>query len=120
MSVSKLTKDLNCTAQFSHSICKFQDMNSKGMRVGNAKEHGGLYYFEEDFSKNKQALTYGCKFFSLSREQQVMLCHTRLGHPSFQYLKQLFPSLFRYKDIFQCDIYQIDKHQRSFYLLQLY
>lgn len=35
LSVSKITKDQNCTAQFSHSICKFQDMTS-GMRIGSA------------------------------------------------------------------------------------
>ena len=62
MSVRKLTKDLNYNAQFSDSICKFQDTTSE-MRIGNTKEHGGLYYFKEDFSKNKQALTAVVNFF---------------------------------------------------------
>lgn len=64
------------------------------MRIGSAKEHNGLLYFQEGISNNKQALTAGCEFISLSREQQLMLWHCRLGYPSFQYLKQLFPSLF--------------------------
>lgn len=119
LSVSKITKDLNCTAQFSHSICKFQDMTS-GMTIGSAKEHNGLYYFEEGISNNKQALTVGCEFLSLSREQQIMLWHSRLGHPNFQYLKQLFPTLFRNKDVFQCDVCQIAKHQRSNFPSQPY
>ena len=33
LSVSKIIKDLNCTALFSHSFCKFQDMTSR-MRIG--------------------------------------------------------------------------------------
>ena len=49
-----------------------------------------------------------------------MLWHSRLGHPSFQYLKQLFPSLFRNKDVFQCDFCQIAKHQRSVFPSQPY
>ena len=38
LSVSKITKDLNCFVNFSHS-CKFQDLIS-GRKIGNAKEHG--------------------------------------------------------------------------------
>jgi len=35
-----------------------------------------------------------------------MLCHLRLGHPSFKYLKTLFPKLFEGKNIssFQCEV----------------
>lgn len=111
LSVSKITRDLNCTVVFSHSHCIFQDM-ILGMRIGSAKEHNGLYYFEEEISSNQHALTSSSCSPSLSRKQQIMLWHSRLGHPSFPYLKQLFPSLFENKDIFQCDICQIAKHQR--------
>ena len=49
-----------------------------------------------------------------------MLWHFRLGHPNFQYLKHLFPSLFNNKDVFQCDICQFAKHQHSNYPSQPY
>ncbi|CAH9105932.1 unnamed protein product, partial [Cuscuta epithymum] len=46
-----------------------------------------------------------------------MLWHYRLGHPSFGYLKHLFPILFKNKDVevFQCEICQLAKHKRSVY-----
>ena len=44
-----------------------------------------------------------------------MLWHFKLGHPNFQYLKHLFPSPFRYNDVFQCEICQLAKHQCSSY-----
>ncbi|KAH9796154.1 retrovirus-related pol polyprotein from transposon RE1 [Citrus sinensis] len=75
LSVSKITKDLNCVAHFSHSSCEFQDLIS-GRRIGSAREHGGLYYFE-DFNVNKQAHTADCGSLSMSREQKIMLWHRR-------------------------------------------
>ena len=43
-----------------------------------------------------------------------MLWHYRPGHPSFLYLRHLFPSLFFNKNVadFQCDICQLAKHTR--------
>ena len=41
-----------------------------------------------------------------------MLLHRRLGHPSFWYLKHLFPSLFRNNDSFCCEVCQLAKHKR--------
>lgn len=44
-----------------------------------------------------------------------MLWHFRLGHPSFSYMKHLFPSLFVNKDpsLFQCEMCQLAKHTRA-------
>jgi len=41
-----------------------------------------------------------------------MLSHLRLGHPSFKYLKALFPNFFEGKDIssFQCEVCEFAKH----------
>lgn len=41
----------------------------------------------------------------------IMLCY-RLGHPSFHYLKRVYPSLFKKKNLssFQCDICELAKH----------
>ena len=52
----------------------------------------------------------------------MMLWHHRLGHPSFQYLKQLFLSLFKKKNpsFSQCESCQLSKHHRSSFQLQPY
>lgn len=44
-----------------------------------------------------------------------MLWHFRLGHPSFHYMKYLFPILFENKksSSFQCDICQFAKNHRA-------
>ena len=119
LSISKLTKDLDYSVQFLPSHCEFQEVTS-GNRIGSAKELGGLYYFEDDNFENKQAFTASCASSSLFRKNEIMLWHFRLGHPNFQYLKHLFPSLFRNKDVFQCEICQLAKHQHSSYLPQSY
>ena len=73
-----------------------------GKRIGNARECEGLYYFEKEAKLNKQAQTTSCKSFS--RGHKIMLRHHRLGHPSFSYIRILFPSLFHNGDLFQCEI----------------
>lgn len=55
LSVSKLSKDSNCRVTFFESHCVFQEMNSEKM-IGSAKLINGLYYFEDQDSKNKEAL----------------------------------------------------------------
>ena len=112
LSISKLTQDLNCVAKFSHSTCTFQDLTME-RTIGNAREHGGLYYLEKEDFINKQAQTIGCKASSLSRKQEIMLWHCRLSHPNFPYLKDLFSSMFKKNDLFQCEVCQLAKHQRS-------
>ncbi|PKA63396.1 Retrovirus-related Pol polyprotein from transposon TNT 1-94 [Apostasia shenzhenica] len=51
-----------------------------------------------------------------------MLWHIRLGHPSFLYMKRLYPSLFINQDAnsFHCDICQLAKHTRSTYIPRPY
>ena len=77
LSISKLTKDLDFSIQFLPSHCEFEEVTS-GKRIGNAKELGGLYYFE-----NKQASTRSCASSSLFRKNEIMLWHFRLGHSNF-------------------------------------
>ncbi|CAN1792939.1 Uncharacterized mitochondrial protein AtMg00300, partial [Linum perenne] len=52
-----------------------------------------------------------------SLENQVMLWHIRLGHPSFGYLERLLPKLFLNKksSFYQCETCQLAKHTRSIY-----
>ena len=53
----------------------------------------------------------------VSSNTEIMLWHYRLGHPSFQYLKYLFPKLFRNKvpSSFQCEICALEKQHRASY-----
>ena len=41
-----------------------------------------------------------------------MILHCHLGHPSFSYLRRLFPFLFRNSDSFFCEVFQLEKHAR--------
>lgn len=70
LSISKITKDLNCLIQFSQDTCLFQD--HLGKTIGSAKGSGRLYYFE-DFGVQKQALNSVCDFSSLIDSQKIML-----------------------------------------------
>ena len=46
-----------------------------------------------------------------------MSWHRRLDHPSFSYLKQLSPSLFKNKNplMFQCEVCQLFKHHHVYF-----
>ena len=46
LSISKLTKDLNCVSKVSSTGVVFQDLAS-GRTIGNAYEVEGLYYFDD-------------------------------------------------------------------------
>ncbi|KAG6503226.1 hypothetical protein ZIOFF_031949 [Zingiber officinale] len=46
LSISKFTHDHNCRANFCSSHCEFQDLTS-GKMIGDAKQDGGLYLFNE-------------------------------------------------------------------------
>ena len=73
----------------------FQDLIT-GRKIGSAKEVEGLYYFEHNPSVSCHAHT-AVDHSAISRKEQIILLHRRLGHPSFLYLKYLFPSLFQNK-----------------------
>ena len=97
--VSKLTKYMNDIANFFHSQCEVQNQYS-GRTISNAREVDGLYYFEGDAIESGQAQVGSSSDISLFGGDQIMLWLFRLGHPSFSYLKQLFPSLFKNKNPF--------------------
>lgn len=64
------------------------------MITGSARMVDGLYYLDDNFLRYKQAQAFRTSISSLSIREQIMLWHLRLGHPSFSYLKYLFPVLF--------------------------
>lgn len=52
ISVSKITRDNHCVANFLSSSCQFQDLSS-GKTIGSARVHDGLYYFDDDHPKSR-------------------------------------------------------------------
>lgn len=100
ISISKLTHHLNCCAKFPQTHSVFQELCS-GMRIDNAKELEGLFILEEEAEKIPKALQCERSF-----NNEIMLWHSRLGHPIFACLKKLFPSLFLNKNVtnYQCEV----------------
>ncbi|KAJ3685421.1 hypothetical protein LUZ61_014585 [Rhynchospora tenuis] len=70
MSVSKLLRDNNCIATFTHEVCVVQDLTSR-MLIGLGKMKDGIYYYHE--VTLAQAHHIG--------KQDSMLWHRRMGHP---------------------------------------
>ena len=54
LSISKLTKDLNCVTNFFLNHCEFQDLEL-GRMIGNAKECVGLYLLKGPNNPKEQA-----------------------------------------------------------------
>ena len=86
LSISQLTRELNCTVLMTSSDCVVQDTQT-GRIIGCGTERDGLYYVDEAIQKGHTSLAHG---FS---NHQLWTWHRRLGHPSVGYLKRLFPSL---------------------------
>lgn len=73
--------------------------------------------------RRKPQLQYTCfEYISVSNDKDISLWHFRLGHPSFRYLKFLFPKLFINEDssTFQCEVCELTKHHHSSFPSQPY
>ena len=84
LSVSQLTKELDCTVLMTSSACIVQDTQT-GTIIGRGIERGGLYYVDKTTQKDQVMLTRG------STDHQLWMWHRRLGHPSLAYFKFCFP-----------------------------
>ena len=85
--------------------------------IGSAKMIDDLYYFDDNHFSSKQVQGLSGIVSSTSVREKIMLWHLRLGHPSFPYLKHLFPSLFKNLDCnsFHCESCHLSKsHQNSY------
>ncbi|KAJ9675808.1 hypothetical protein PVL29_024651 [Vitis rotundifolia] len=113
LSISQLTKSSNSLAKFLPSHCVFQDLSSR-KTIGSAKTREGLYYFNETDVLGKCSPTV-CNSAFYPKDSELLLWHKRMGHPSFQYLKHLFPSLCSNKTLldFQCEVCELTKHHRA-------
>jgi hypothetical protein len=124
LSISKLTRDLNCVAKFFPHLCLFQDLDT-GKKIGSAKMCSGLYLLKSEIPLRRQTQTrsyvsskgQSALNFHVNKDSEVLLWHYHLGHPNFMYLERLFPSFFSNKSSqsFKCEICQLSKHVRSSY-----
>lgn len=69
--------------------------NMKYYTIGNAKEYEGLYCLKNKGPMKGQAQVSQCEFIS----SEIILWHYRLSHPNILYLKTLYLSLFKNKDL---------------------
>ncbi|KAL3638973.1 Beta-galactosidase 8 [Castilleja foliolosa] len=84
LSVSQVTKELNCMVLMYPNFCILQDILTKRI-IGRGTERNGLYYINE---VSPTGSSFHTKDASLSWKW-----HRRLGHPSPHYFKTLFPHL---------------------------
>lgn len=110
LSISHLTKTLNCYVTFFPSYCVFQDMATK-RTIGLGHENNGLYILDSSSSVATSAI----KGNTSSIPDELSLWHRRLGHLSFPVIRKMFPHIsFLSLDIF-CEPYQLIKHCKSTY-----
>ncbi|KAJ0042666.1 hypothetical protein Pint_18588 [Pistacia integerrima] len=115
LSIGQANEELNCCALMYPSFYIFQDILSKEI-IGRGTKRGGLYYMDDfDFDRANTMRQTGDK------ERQIWLWHRRLGHPSFSYLKRLFPSLFSnlHESNFRCETCILAKSHRVSYPISL-
>ena len=99
LSVSKITKHLNCFVTFNSTHHVFHD-NLMKMTIDIDKEREGFYSLER---ARKLQFEFDLVFQvarKRSDRENIILWHCQLGHRLFYYLKYLFPQLFRKFSIF--------------------
>ena len=120
LSISQFTKQHQCVAKFFPTHAEFQDLSSETM-IGSAKECEGLYYLADKTEEGQQPAVV-CGLVSVPTDNPLLLWHYRMGHPNFQYLKYVFPSLFQNKKAssFQCEVCELAKHHRASFPKSIY
>ena len=120
LSISKITRDLNCVTKFLPNVCVFQ-VSSSERTIGNARLCAGLYLLRANDPKNKTQKSSFVSFLDKNKKSAEMLWHYKLAHPNFLYLRKLFPFSFNKSEKFlHCEICQLSKHTRSSYQNQTY
>lgn len=88
LSVSRITKELQCSVNFSPEFCIFQDLlNGKVLESGEEKEGLYLLWHEGSTDNNKQQIR---GLIVIRNKVDILLWHRRMGHVSVGAKKQLF------------------------------
>ncbi|BFG29747.1 hypothetical protein CerSpe_160210 [Prunus speciosa] len=118
LSVGRLLDTLNASATFYSTHCVFQDLRTHE-KIGHGKRIGGLYYLQLPAAAVRDCVANKALSGSVKDKQQLWLWHRRLGHPSFGYLRHLFPSLFSSCDesSFNCETCVMAKSHRTVFPL---
>ena len=85
---------LSCSAHFYPTYCYFQNIQTQKI-IGCGKSIGGLDILTMEDTVVSDSNNHQVLSAKVDDRHQIWLWHGRLGHPSFSYMKHLFPSLFR-------------------------
>ena len=108
LSISTITRTLNCVVIFYPFYCVFQDLHTS-QRISLGSQNGcGTYELVSD-TPSPRLLA----LFSNSSATSSILWHRKLGHPCLSKLKQTLPWLSLTE--FVCELCQMRKHHRSTY-----
>ncbi|RVW92497.1 Retrovirus-related Pol polyprotein from transposon RE1 [Vitis vinifera] len=99
ISISKLTRTLNCSITFSDKFVTLQN-RSTGKMIGIGRESQGLYHLTSDSSAAVCIST-----------DAPLLIHNRLGHPSLSKFQKMVPRFSTLSSL-PCESCQLGKHTR--------
>ena len=94
LSVSSITKALNCTIEFFATHCIFEELKI-GRMIDSGRLQDGLYLLDDSCGFLNPGTNQTLLGHSMSVDQEIIQWHKRLGHPSFLVLKAMFPTLFK-------------------------
>ena len=99
ISISKITRTLNCSITFSDKFVTLQDQ-STGKTIGIGRESQGLYH-----------LTLPSTPIVCISTDAPLLIHNRLGHPSLSKFQKMVPRFSSLSSL-ACESCQLGKHTR--------
>ena len=101
LSISRLTRSLDCTISFTQSFVCLQDWSSRQV-IGTGCESHDLYHLHP--SSHVGAVM----------ESPPLLLPAQLGYPSLTKLQQLVPGFSKLSKL-MCELCQLGKHSRSYF-----
>ncbi|KAJ9671256.1 hypothetical protein PVL29_027306 [Vitis rotundifolia] len=99
ISISKITRTLNCFITFSDKFVTLQDRHT-GKTIGIGRESQGLYHFTSPSTPT----------VCISIDAPLLI-HSRLGHPSLSKFQKMVPRFSSLSSL-ACESYQLGKHTR--------
>ena len=113
MSVSQVTKDLNCYVTFFQKYCVFQDLGSGKVRVI-GEEEDGLYtfYYQHGQYGHKISQSHQCMTTIQGTEVNANIWHQRLGHLSVIRKISAFHKFGNKFTLHKCDVCPLARQTR--------